>query len=159
MDPLWEEMPGSSPFHYCFNNPLMMRDPFGLEPDAFKNQLTDVEWHNSGVEKEEASPLKAGSEYSESAKKETIRTNKIAWNLQMRDRDAADQAGAGVSLLFNGSTLSLMGNGNTMFSAPAVSGRPLADGSFDYSIEPQKIGVTGRIPAVKYYINPNAKQW
>jgi hypothetical protein len=27
-------MPGSSPFHYCFNNPIMMRDPFGLEPDG-----------------------------------------------------------------------------------------------------------------------------
>jgi hypothetical protein len=34
VDPLWEEMPGSSPFHYCFNNPIMMRDPFGLEPDG-----------------------------------------------------------------------------------------------------------------------------
>jgi hypothetical protein len=73
----------------------MMRDPFGLEPDAFKNQLTAVEWHNSGVEKEEASPLNAGSEYSESVKKEIIRANKNAWNLQMRDRDAADKAGAG----------------------------------------------------------------
>jgi hypothetical protein len=92
-------------------------------------------------------------------KKETIRANKIAWNLQMRDRDAADKAGAGVSLLFNGSTLSLMDNGNTVFSAPAVSGRPLADGSFDYSIERQKIGFTGPIPAGKYYINPNATEW
>jgi hypothetical protein len=27
-------MPGFSPFHYCFNNPIMMRDPFGLEPDG-----------------------------------------------------------------------------------------------------------------------------
>jgi RHS repeat-associated protein len=34
VDPLWEEMPGFSPFHYCFNNPIMMRDPFGLEPDG-----------------------------------------------------------------------------------------------------------------------------
>ncbi|MFN4769953.1 MAG: RHS repeat domain-containing protein, partial [Candidatus Kapaibacterium sp.] len=97
VDPLWEEMPGSGPFHYCFNNPIMMRDPFGLEPDGFKNQLTDLEWHNSGVEKEEASPLNAESEYSERVKKETIRANKIAWNLQMRDRAAADKAGAGLT--------------------------------------------------------------
>jgi uncharacterized protein (TIGR02594 family) len=95
VDPLWEEMPRlSSPFHYCFNNPIMMRDPFGLEPDGFMNQLTDLEWQCGG-EQEEASPLKKGSEYSERVKKETIRANKIAWNLQMRDRDAADKAGAG----------------------------------------------------------------
>ncbi|MFN5867615.1 MAG: RHS repeat domain-containing protein, partial [Candidatus Kapaibacterium sp.] len=98
VDPLWEEMPGSNPFHYCFNNPVMMRDPFGLEPDGFKNQLTDLEWHNSGVEKEEASPLKKGSEYSESVKKEIIRANKIAWNLQMRDRDAADISNSSLTL-------------------------------------------------------------
>jgi hypothetical protein len=90
VDPLWEEMPGSSPFHYCFNNPIMMRDPFGLEPDGFKNQLTDLEWQCGG-EQEEASPIKAASEYSERVKKETIRANKIAWNLQMRDRAAADK--------------------------------------------------------------------
>ncbi len=72
----------------------MMRDPFGLEPDGFKNQLTDLEWQ-SGGEQEEASPIKKGSEYSERVKKETIRANKIAWNQQMRNRDAADKAGAG----------------------------------------------------------------
>jgi hypothetical protein len=68
----------------------MMRDPFGLEPDGFKNQLTDLEWQCGG-EQEEASPIKAASEYSERVKKETIRANKIAWNPQMRDRDAADK--------------------------------------------------------------------
>jgi RHS repeat-associated protein len=98
VDPLWEEMPGSSPFHYCFNNPIMMRDPFGLEPDGFKNQLTDLEWQCGG-EQEEASPIKKGSEYSERVKKETIRANKIAWNQQMRDRAAADKAESGLLFL------------------------------------------------------------
>ena len=69
------------------------------------------------------------------------------------------QSNGGVSLLFNGSTLSLMDNGNTVFSAPAVSGRPLADGSFDYSVARQKMGSTGPIPAGNYNINPQATQW
>ena len=30
VDALSDLMPGSSPFHYCFNNPLILRDPSGL---------------------------------------------------------------------------------------------------------------------------------
>jgi hypothetical protein len=30
VDALTDLMPGSSPFHYCFNNPLILRDPSGL---------------------------------------------------------------------------------------------------------------------------------
>ena len=32
VDALSDLMPGSSPFHYCFNNPLILRDPSGLVP-------------------------------------------------------------------------------------------------------------------------------
>ena len=52
-----------------------------------------------------------------------------------------------------------MDNGSAVFSAPAVSGRPLADGSFDYSVARQKMGSTGPIPAGNYNINPQATQW
>lgn len=65
----------------------------------------------------------------------------------------------GVILLFNGSTLSLVDNGHTVFSAPAVSGRPLANGHFDYSVARQKMGSTGPIPVGNYKINPLATQW
>jgi RHS repeat-associated protein len=88
VDPLWEEMPGSSPFHYCFNNPIMMRDPFGLEPDGFKNQLTDVEY---GDDDEEPSPIKAGKSQSQRDQEQAIRERKNEWKLQIAQRDAADK--------------------------------------------------------------------
>ena len=65
----------------------------------------------------------------------------------------------GVSLIFNGSTFSLIDNGVTVFSATAVSGRPLDDGTFDYSISRQKMKSTGPIPAGNYTIDPQKIQW
>ena len=63
-----------------------------------------------------------------------------------------------VELLFNGKTLSIVEDGKNVFSVPAVSGRPLDDGSFDYTLERQKKGSTGPIPEGKYSINPKATQ-
>lgn len=32
VDPLWEKFPSQSPYHYAFNNPLVLSDPNGKEP-------------------------------------------------------------------------------------------------------------------------------
>ena len=50
-----------------------MRDPFGLEPDGFKNQLTDVEY---GDDDEEPSPIKAGKSQSQRDQEQAIRERK-----------------------------------------------------------------------------------
>jgi RHS repeat-associated protein len=63
-----------------------------------------------------------------------------------------------IYLTFNGTNLTLMDNGNAVFSARAVSGRPLDDGSFDYSTEQQKKSFEGPIPAGNYSINPQKIQ-
>ena len=67
--------------------------------------------------------------------------------------------GGGSQLTFNGSSLTLSSGGKTVFSAPAVSGRPLEDGSFDYSVSRQKIGSTGPIPEGNYTIDAQGTQW
>lgn len=69
------------------------------------------------------------------------------------------QSSESVSLLFNGSTFSLMTNGIAVFSVSAVSGRPLDDGSFSYSISRQKEKGVGPLPAGNYSIRPNSIQW
>jgi hypothetical protein len=66
----------------------MMRDPFGLEPDGFKNQLTDVEY---GDDDEEPSPIKAGKSQSQRDQEQAIRERKNEWKLQIAQRDAADK--------------------------------------------------------------------
>jgi hypothetical protein len=81
-------MPGSSPFHYCFNNPIMMRDPFALELDGFQDQLTNVEY---GDDDEEPSPIKAGKSQSQRDQEQAIRERKNEWKLQIAQRDAADK--------------------------------------------------------------------
>lgn len=61
---------------------------------------------------------------------------------------------ANLRIFFDGSFLRMTG-GAKMYSYPAVSGRPLADGSFDYSVDRQKIGGTGPIPEGIYWIRPD----
>lgn len=65
-------------------------------------------------------------------------------------------------LTFDGHYLRMTGGNNTgrtcgpvTYRYPAVSGRPLADGSFDYSAERQTISGTGPIPAGTYWIRPD----
>jgi len=67
-----------------------------------------------------------------------------------------------LSLFFNGKFLILRiaEQGQIQrFSYKAVSGRPLKDGSFDYSRTRQKIKNEGPIPEGEYYINPQEIQY
>jgi hypothetical protein len=59
-----------------------------------------------------------------------------------------------IALYFNGYALGMGGSGAAL-SYPAVSGRPLANGTFDYSVARQRLGSTGPIPAGNYWINPS----
>lgn len=63
------------------------------------------------------------------------------------------------SLLFDGERLILSEDGEEVLSLKAVSGRPLDDGSFDYSIERQMLSFEGPVPEGDYTINPNKIQW
>ncbi len=84
VDPLWEEMPGSSPFHYCFNNPIMMRDPFGLEPDASGDQPKKIPV--AGI----TDPVVIEApRYSDDIQAILAQKNELI--LQMAQRDAADR--------------------------------------------------------------------
>jgi hypothetical protein len=80
VDALSDLMPGSSPFHYCFNNPLILRDPSGLVPGGanpveFKNQPTIDE-----VGGEEASPLQPGDPRTEAARRRDATVTRMGQN-------------------------------------------------------------------------------
>jgi hypothetical protein len=78
VDALSDLMPGSSPFHYCFNNPLILRDPSGLVP---------------GVE---ASPLQPGTvEADDEAQARTYAENKERWYRGVVALDATDNVPKG----------------------------------------------------------------
>lgn len=65
-------------------------------------------------------------------------------------------------LMFNGSLLIFRvveKNQILRFSYKAVSGRPLEDGSFEYSKQRQKMEKIGPIPEGEYYINPQEIQY
>ena len=48
--------------------------------------------------------------------------------------------------------------GSGVYTTVAYSGRPLDDGSFDYSTDRQKLRATGPIPQGNYTINVNKIQ-
>lgn len=62
-----------------------------------------------------------------------------------------------IHLRFNGKVLSAMGGvGGILY--PAVSGKPRAQGDFDYSLERQKIADQGSIPEGEFWIQPSQFQ-
>jgi hypothetical protein len=61
-------------------------------------------------------------------------------------------------LLFDGKYLYVIENGKVVTKYLAVSGNPLANGSFDYSAERQKISSIGPIPEGEYSVNMNSTQ-
>ncbi|MDR2881609.1 MAG: DUF2778 domain-containing protein [Azoarcus sp.] len=62
-----------------------------------------------------------------------------------------------ISLRFDGASLRITGahGHNLITSFRAVSGKPIKDKGFDYSIERQKISGQGPIPAGNYWIKPS----
>lgn len=58
-----------------------------------------------------------------------------------------------LELHFDGAQL-VMQTGERRYEYPAVSGRPLPSGGFDYSPARQKLSGIGPIPAGTYWINP-----
>lgn len=61
-------------------------------------------------------------------------------------------------LVFDGEKLSIYGRGKLLAEFDAVSGKALDDGTFDYSVERQKMSDVGPIPEGEYKININATQ-
>ena len=62
------------------------------------------------------------------------------------------------TLIFNGKELIIFENGEIIARYPAVSGRMLENGSFDYSAERQKVHDVGPIPEGEYSVNMNNTQ-
>lgn len=60
-----------------------------------------------------------------------------------------------LSMRFDGSTLDVLSSGILLRTYYAVSGKPNADGSFDYSVARQKLAYKGPIPAGTYWIRPD----
>ena len=68
------------------------------------------------------------------------------------------QSAPALSLEFDGDMLTFRvdeGDRIKRYSYSAVAGKPLMDGSFDYSKERQKIAGEGPLPEGEYWINPN----
>ncbi len=61
-------------------------------------------------------------------------------------------------LVFDGKRIYVIVDGKAVASYPAVSGRPLADGSFDYSADRQRIHDVGPLPEGEYSVNMNETQ-
>jgi hypothetical protein len=70
----------------------------------------------------------------------------------LRERIDTGLAECDVSLSFDGRTLSMFAPRSASY--PAVSGRPMPDGTFDYSRERQHRQGEGPIPAGSYWLDP-----
>jgi type VI secretion system (T6SS) effector TldE1-like protein len=64
---------------------------------------------------------------------------------------------ATIRLVFDGVRLTGSGAGRSMVY-PAVSGRPIGQGAFDYSADRQKLAREGPIPEGEYWIQPSELQ-
>ncbi len=43
VDPLFEQFPDKTPYHYCNNNPISFKDPSGLSPEGEKGKEDEVQ--------------------------------------------------------------------------------------------------------------------
>ena len=43
VDPLYEQFPDKTPYHYCNNNPISFKDPSGLSPEEEKKSADEVQ--------------------------------------------------------------------------------------------------------------------
>ena len=48
VDPLWEQFPSQSPYHYSYNNPLGIKDPSGMGGDSVLERPGDEATDNAG---------------------------------------------------------------------------------------------------------------
>jgi hypothetical protein len=71
----------------------------------------------------------------------------------LKEKKAANSGGKFPTLTFDGNQLSLFDEGKMVYSVKAYSGRPLENGTFDYSIARQKMKGVGPIPEGTYFIN------
>ncbi|MFN8208751.1 MAG: FG-GAP-like repeat-containing protein [Bacteroidales bacterium] len=80
----------------------------------------------------------------------------VVSSLFQRNSNATDN----ISLYFNGHRMNIMdeSTGSSIYSTRAYSGRALDNGSFDYSVDRQKLVGNGPIPEGNYYINANEVQ-
>jgi hypothetical protein len=81
VDALSDLMPGSSPFHYCFNNPLILRDPSGLIGEI----------GGDGIPRFTTGEVVVYGERDNSSE-EVIRDRKLEWMAKRAAAAAADMA-------------------------------------------------------------------
>jgi hypothetical protein len=79
VDALWESMPGESPFHYCFNTPLILRDPSGLQSTDLPRFVTEE-------------VIVYGERGNGNGSEEVIRERKLEWTAKRAAAAAADMA-------------------------------------------------------------------
>ena|GEM_PF-3483747 len=130
IDPLADKFPGWSPYNYVACNPIKLVDPDGKAPtDYYRDANGLIVWRNSTAQSFTAGGqtfTNIGSSYAE------FNGSRLTYHYQ------------------NGS----LGNlSPSSISLRAVSGRPNANGQFDYSVSRQMDVGNGPIPEGDYSIN------
>jgi hypothetical protein len=130
IDPV--DKPWMSPYHAFSNKFITNIDPNGANDDYYQNEAGDIKWFDNS-------------------------------QCEVVDQDMTTWTNIGTSYAsFDGTSLNLhyqtdVDGNNTpkTFSTPAVSGRPGADGTFDYSKSRQAMSSTGPLPEGSYSLDPS----
>lgn len=134
VDALSDLMPGSSPFHYCFNNPLILRDPSGLVPGDIGSD---------GLPRFTTGEVVVYGERDNSSE-EVIRDRKLEWMAKRAAANAADiarQIFALAEMYFH-------------FQIGGGSDYHIDASSIDFSHTSQKqLGLSGMIPGEERDVN------
>ncbi len=122
VDALSDLMPGSSPFHYCFNNPLILRDPSGLVPGDIGSD---------GIPRFTTGEVVVYGE-RDNGSEDVIRDRKLEWMAKRAVAAAADRAAkasqieSGVKIeVQSGNIGELLNIGSTMWGLAEVIGHHL----------------------------------
>ena len=136
VDPMAHLESGWTPYRAFFDNPIIYVDPTGAYEDYYENDKGEVKWFDNTapeiVDNTMTNWKNIGTSYA------SFDGNSLDLNYQKTD---------------NAGNIS-----PATFSTPAVSGRPNADGKFDYSSDRQGMPNVGPLPEGKYTINPEAVQ-
>lgn len=119
--------------------------------DEMKSELARLEKERDDLM---ASCMPVGHRGGQNCPPDVTKYNKLIakLNTYIAERGNSTLPDASIELVFNGSTLDVVGSESASLSA--VSGKPDSSGGFSYSVERQRTPDTGPIPEGIYWIDP-----